>query len=79
MGAYGSPEMQPPDDYKPLKIWQHCRCCGDEYEGRYCPHCGTKAGDKKPNRITGGFIVALLIDGMFIGAMLLFFLCTVKR
>lgn len=79
MGAYGSPELREPPEVKyhpyvekvPVNLIENiCWHCGYEYKGNFCPICGTKAGEKKPKRLTKGAIAGLLFEGALLGALL---------
>lgn len=62
MGAYGSPELQR-SEYQPVDRWHVCRYCGIQYNGNFCPECGTKVGEKKPKHITPWKIFGWMLLG----------------
>lgn len=69
MGAYGSPELQHPES---ANRWHVCQYCGNGYCGNYCPECGTKAGEKKPKRITNKWAIGVLCEGFILGFLAFF-------
>lgn len=74
MGLYGSPELRSPDG----SGWHTCLRCGNRYQGKFCPECGTEAGEKKPRRVTVGIVLGLLLEGAVLGIAVLFLIEVLK-